>query len=59
MRNALRAERSVCEGENGEWVQSAQRVKELIGGHNAFLENFLCLILKVDWETPLALTQRA
>jgi hypothetical protein len=35
VRSAICAERSVCEGGNGEWLQSAQRVEELIGGHGA------------------------
>ena len=46
VRNTLRAERSAREGENGERLQSAQRVKELLYGHGALLEDYSRLILK-------------
>jgi hypothetical protein len=59
VRSALYAERSAYEGENGERLQSAQRVKELIGGHGTLSEDYSRLILKVDWETLPALAQRA
>jgi len=42
----------------GSGCKALNALKELIGDHGALLEDFSRLILKVDWETTLALTQR-
>jgi len=60
--DTLRADRPACEGENGERLQSAQRVKELVGRRpRCPFRRLLTSDLKASCQHPLnaALTQGA